>query len=293
MKSLIENLIIRFALILDKMGIAVCRRDTGMTCQPLSQFDAFDSVNGSNEEMTKIMRSNSDFRINASLGNAALYEVPHIAGSCLDNLFPRLFAVMDENRRSLGDCTDAEIFSHGVYGSLGNMDNGGLIAFPCDDGATLKQIQIVDMQTASLRDTKSAISQKQNIRSISEFFRGISYSGNIINGFLDSVHVWIDKVSGALQSKFLIDQIEEGRIHAATSASRVPVESVYCRSVQGLRSLGCVRSGKQEFYICVLCKWRIVANNISKLLQGAFVGLIGLSLTRRIHEAQKGAYGVI
>jgi hypothetical protein len=291
--SAVENLIIRFAFILNKMGVAVGGTDASMPCQLLRQLDTFGAIDGGNEEMTEIMWSDVCFRVNPSLGNAALYEVPHIAGGCLDDLIARLLAVVNKHRRSFGDRAGTEILTHSGDGSLGYVDNGGFISLADNDNLPLEEIHVIDMQTASLRDTQAAISQKQNIRSISKVLWITSYSIHVIHGFLDSVHIWIDKVSGALESILLVDQIKEGCINAAANASNVSVKPVYRRSVHCLSSFRRAGSGEQKFYIRVLRELRVIANDVRKLLQGALVGLVGLRLPRLAYEVQKGAYGII
>jgi hypothetical protein len=291
--SVVENLVVRFAFILNKMGVAVGGADASMPCQFLRQLDTFGAVDGGNEEMTEIVRSDFSFRINASLGNAALYEVPHITGGCFDDLIARLLAVVNKHGRGFGDRAGTEILTHSGDSPLGYVDDGGLISFADYDNLPLEEIHVIDMQTASLRDTQAAISQKQNIRSISKVLWVTSYSIHVIHGFLDSVHVWIDKVSGALEPILFISQIKEGRINAAVSASNVPVEPVYRRSVHSLSGFRCAGSSKQKFYIRFLRELRVIANDVGKLLQGALVGLVGLRFPRLAYEVQKGAYGII
>jgi hypothetical protein len=291
--SAVENLIIRFAFILNKMGVAVGGTDASMPCQLLRQLDTFGAIDGGNEEMTEIMWSDVCFRVNPSLGNAALYEVPHIAGSRLDNLFARLLAVMDKHGRGFTDRANTEVFPHSSNGALGDMHNSRLVTLASDKNVSFEQIHIIDAQPASLRDAQAAIRQKQNIRSISKFLGVISYSGNIINGLLDGVHVWVNEVLWRLESVVIVNLIEERHIDAANCASRVPVEPTDSRTVQGLCSRGHVGSAEQKFYIRIFRELCITANHVNKFLQSGCVGLMGLFAPRLIHETQKGAYGII
>lgn len=289
----IKNLVVCLTFILDKMGVSVGCANTRMTGEGLRHFDAFGAIDGSNEEMTKIVRSNFCFRINASLDNAALYKVPHVAGGSLDNLFACLFAVVNKDGRGFGDRANPEVFPHSFYGAVGDVNNSRFAPLTSDDNTPFNEIHVVDVQAARLGDAQARISQKQNIRSISELLRGISYSLHVINGFLDSVHVWVDKVAGALESVFFVCLVKEGRVNAFIGTGAEAIKATDRRSVHGLRGFGNVRSGKQEFYVSILREWSIVANDINKLMQGAFVGLVRLFFPRRIYEIQKGDYGIL
>ena len=283
---LVKNLIIRCAVVLDKMGIAFCNPYAFMARPDLGCLDAFGAIDGGNKEMTKIVRSDS-FRINPRFSDALLDVVPHIAGVCLDDLIPGALVVTDKNRGGFRDCAGSEVVAHGIGGAVRELYNRLFSTFAGNKRPFLKQIHVRDTQAASLRDTQARIGQKQNIRSISEFFGRISYSIHVVNDLLYSSLVELDYGLFGSEGVMSVELMKEGGFNPG-----VVVQSLDGGSAKRLRGWGHAGRAEQKFFIRLLREFGVIANNVEERLQAVLIRPVGLWRARLIYEIQIGIYSV-
>jgi hypothetical protein len=286
MLVLIENAVVYLAFILYKMGVAVSRTYSGMPRKFLGGFYPIRPIDDGNKVVTEIM--DTDLLTSPCLVESPLDVVPHITRRDSEHLSLSSFIVAHKDGRGFGSWSGLKVFFHSLKRAIGDMYNGRSVTFPGNGDEPFKQIYIANAQAARLRDTKPAIRQKQNKRSVSEFFGSVAYSIHVINGFAYAVKVQLDEVARGAQSVLIIGGIKESRLDIANSISQVLIELTDRRSIQGLRGWGFVGSLKQEFYIHLFIQWRILTDNAYKLFKSAFVRIARLSPACFIHEVQEG-----
>jgi hypothetical protein len=295
-RLLVEYLVVRFALILDKMSIATGGFYSFMARQLLSKPDALGMVNDSNEVMAEIVYPDG-LRVNARLNGAALDGVPHTIGLDGLNEIANPLIVANKQRGGLQaivlnvEVARNKIVSYSANCSVGKIYNRLLVSLSDNNGSLLKKIHVTDTDIASLRDTKPTISQEEDKSPVSQVLRFVSHSISMFDYLLNSILIEQDKPSGRLESIPLISHPEKRCINARVGISGEKIQALDSRSVEGL--CGWVHTGSffEEINIRFFGEFGATSDK-QKFLKSHFVGDVCLWAARLIHELQIGCHGV-
>jgi hypothetical protein len=292
----VEYLVVRFAFILDKMGIAAGGFYSFMACQLLSKPDALGMVNDGDKVMTEIMYPDG-LRINTRFDSAALDGVPHaIRLDGLDKIANPLIVANKQGRGLQSIVLNVEvarnkIVSYSANCSVGKIYNRLLVSLSDNNGSLLKKIHVTDTDIASLRDTKSAISQKEDKSPVSQVLRFVSHSISMFDYLLDAVLVEQDKSPGGLEGISLISHSEKGSVNTWVGIGGEKIQALDSGSVEGLR--GRVHAGSlfEEINIRFFGEFSATSDK-QKFFKSHFIGDVCLWAARLIHELQIGCHSV-
>jgi hypothetical protein len=295
-RLLVENLVVRFAFILYKMSIAAGSLYSFMARQLLSKTDTFRMINDGNKVMTEIMYPDG-LRINTRFDGAALDGVPHTIG--LDRLDKIANPLIVANKQRGGlqsivlnvEVARNKIVSYSANCSVGKIYNRLLVSLSDNNGSLLKKIHVTDTDIASLRDTKSAISQKEDKSPVSQVLRFVSHSISMFDYLLDAVLVEQDKSPGGLEGISLISHSEKGSVNTWVGIGGEKIQALDSGSVEGLR--GRVHAGSlfEEINIRFFGEFSATSDK-QKFFKSHFIGDVCLWAARLIHELQIGCHSV-